>query len=229
MFLDNIAANLNRSIHRHERVISYLASRHVSEPDIDLFKLGYSKFVGVPDDGSDDRNRFMEEAWKGKKFENKIVFPIQDSMGRVVGLVGRAIETKVYKTFVLEEAKHTGSFLFGLYQALPYIYETGTAFVVEGPFDLIAFKVAFPNTVATMTSGLYPNQHDFLKFYCNKIVTVFDDDEPGREGAEKAAHFGKVEDVNIGFSDPSNCFDKLGKDKFINYVRKRVKDVLPPF
>lgn len=228
MFLDSIAMSLNRSISRHEQVMSYLASRHVYKPEVDVFKLGYSKYVGVPPEDGNDRARFMEEAWKGKKFENKIVFPLQDSMGRVLALVGRAIDMKVYKTFMTEEAKEIGCF-FGLYQALPCIYETGIAFVVEGPFDLTAFRLAFPNTVATMTSQIYPNQYDLLEFYCDKIITVFDNDKPGREGAEIATKFKKIDDVNIGFSDPNNCLKKLGVNKFVEYVKKKVRDILPPF
>lgn len=229
MFLDRIAATLNNAIGKYDNVVSYLSSRAFTVEDVKEYRIGYSRFVNVPEDDHEDRARFMDETWKGKKFENKIVFPIQDEMGRVMGLVGRALDSKLFKVFVTAEAKYVGCFFYGLYQALPAIYESGTAFVVEGSFDCQAFRQAFPNTVATMTSGLYPNQHDYLSNYCKRIVTVFDDDGPGREGAEKAAGFKDVRDVNIGFGDPAKCLETLGRDKFVSYVKRKVKDSLPPF
>lgn len=229
MFLDSIAASLNSAIHRYDNVVSYLASRGVSEKEIDEYKLGYSKFLSIPEDSHEDRKRFVDETWRGKKFENKIVFPLQDAMGRVIGMSGRAVDTKLFKTFVTAEAKYTGCYFYGLFQALQAIYESGLAYVVEGPFDCHALRKAFPNTVASMTSGIYANQHDFLLCYCKKIVTVFDDDKPGQEGAEKAANLGSVENLNIGFSDPANCLEKLGETKFVAYVKKKAKNALPPF
>lgn len=229
MFLDAIAAALNNSIHRYESVISYLATRYVSKEDIDEYRLGYSKFVTVPEDDHEDRERFLDSTWKGKKFCDKVVFPIQDAMGRVVGLSGRAVDSKLFKTFVTAEAKYIGCFFYGFYQALPEIYKTGTVYVVEGPFDCHALRIALPNTIASLTSGIYANQHDFLKCYCKKIVVVFDDDPPGREGAEKASKYLNVDDLNIGYGDPANCLEKLGKSKFISYVKKKVRNSLPPF
>ena len=223
MFLDSLVNTLNKSIFRYEHVLAYLKNRGIESEDINQFKIGYSKIVSVPDDQSPDRARFMTDMWQGKKIENKIIFPFQDILGRVVGLIGRSIETKGFKIFALDEAKFTG-FFFGLFQALPSIYETRTVYTVEGPFDHQAFCKVFPNTVATMTAGLNESQHDLLSMFCDKIVTVFDSDDPGREASDRAQDWGNVTSIDLGYKDPSECLARLGLDKFKKYAMKRVSE-----
>ena len=84
MFLDSLVNTLNKSIFRYEHVLAYLKNRGIESEDINQFKIGYSKIVSVPDDQSPDRARFMTDMWQGKKIENKIIFPFQDILGRVV-------------------------------------------------------------------------------------------------------------------------------------------------
>lgn len=226
MFLDKIVERTNESIFRYEPVIRYLRSRGVTEDEIKKYKLGFSKIIGVPNDDSHDRERFMDEMWKGRKIENMILFPIHDVMGNVTGLLARSLETKMFKTFISDEAKFTG-FVFGLFQALPSIYESGRVFVVEGAFDLFAFAKVFPNTVSTLTSGLYKNQYELLSFFCERIITVFDSDEAGREAAEKLKWRKDVIDLNIGFKDPAQFLEHWGPEQFREKIEKKIKDIPP--
>ena len=169
MFLEVLVNKLHESIWRHPEALQYLRSRGVTEEEIKEYHIGASRVVIIPKDGSQDCENFQKETARGRKLENKVIFPIYDMIGRVVGLFGRSIETKEFKFILTAEGKFTGV-LLGFYQALPYIYETGKVFVVEGPFDLMAFRKVYKNSVAALTAGLSDSQYILLQFLDRKSV-----------------------------------------------------------
>lgn len=217
MFLDTLIKRLNQSIHRYPEVIQYLNSRFVTDEDIRDYGIGFSKLVGVPEGQSTDYKRFMDECWRGRKLENKIIFPIRDKLGKTVGLIGRSVDTKDFKIFVTEEAKFTG-FFYGLPQALPHIYKERVAYFVEGSFDMYAVRKVFPNTVSTLTSGMSENQYNLIKRYCDKIIVIFDSDKPGDRGAKEAMEYEGVGKVTLGYKDPAKGLEVLGESKFKDHI-----------
>ena len=184
MFLDDLTVSTHASLVRYGNVLEYLKGRNVTAEDVKRYRIGYGRVLNIPDDGTDDRKRFMEESAYGRKFEGMILFPFTEPLGRVVGLIGRSLENKYFKIFATEEAKSTG-FFFGLAQALPEIYRTGRAYIVEGPFDTVAFSKVVLNTVGALTAGLNEAQFKLLRLYCDNIVTVFDSDAPGERATNK--------------------------------------------
>jgi len=227
MFLDDLTLTLHKSLPRYPEALAYLQSREVTDEDILKFRLGYSKVISVPDDGSADRKRFMGETKNGRKMEGQITFPLLDAVGRTIGVGRRKIEEKAYKTFVTDEAKEVG-FVFGMHQALPFIYHENRVYVVEGYFDLIAFSKVFPNTVATITSGINDLQYEQLCMYCDTIVVCFDSDAPGEYGRDKALKWGdNVRSMSLGYKDPARCLEVLKLDGFKKYVHGRAQMVAP--
>ena len=223
---------MHASISRYPEALAYLKSREVTDDDIRKYRIGFSKIVGVPEGSDPEWKRFMGETRQGKKFEKMIIFPFEDALGRIIGMAGRSIETKEFKNFVTEEGKFTG-FFFGLPQALPCIYETRMVYVVEGYFDLMAFAKVFPNTVATITSGMNDPQHEQLSFYCDSIVVCFDSDKPGREGTENALKWKNVRSMCLGrplqgYKDPAQCLERLKLPAFKKFVHEMASQV-PPF
>jgi DNA primase len=226
MFLDVMVENLSRSISRQEEALKYLHSRHVSDEDIKNYRIGCSKVVSVPEDNHSDRDRFLIESARGRKFDGKIIFPICDMMDRVLGIAGRSIQSKEFKNFITNEGKFVG-FFFGLYQALPYIYSKNRVYVVEGYFDCLAFRKIFPNTVASMTAGLSVEQHALLKMFCDSIVTVFDSDEAGRIATEEAKGMdNSIQSFEVGYKDPANCLETLGLQSFNKYILRKSQEIL---
>lgn len=227
MFLDEIVHVANRAIFRYPDVLSYLASRGVTDEEILKYGLGYLRVLRVPDDGSRDRSIFMDFSSGGKKFEHKILFPLRGSLGNVVGMIGRSPTSKAFKIYATEEAKDTG-FFFGLHEALQSIYEQNRAFVVEGPFDTVALSKVLPNTVGALTAGMNDLQYAYLKMYCDVIITVFDSDPAGRRAAQESSLWKGVWNLELGFKDPSNCLAELSFEKFRKHVERKLRDI-PPF
>lgn len=225
-FLDRMVDTLNQAVFRYPETLAYLESRNVTVEDIKRYRIGYSKVVVVPEEGGDDRKRFMEETKKGRKYEDMIVFPIIDALGQVQGLVGRSYKTKAFKTYITSEVKYNG-FFFGFFQALPHIYSENRAFVVEGPFDCNALSHVLPNTVAALTAGLYQNQHEYLKLYCDRIVTVFDSDKAGYEATQRALEYPGTQSMDLGYKDPAECLKQLSEEGFRKYVLRKLADVAP--
>jgi DNA primase len=225
MFLDNIIETSHKNIFNHSEALQYLKSREVTMEDVKNFKIGFSKFINVSEDNHPDRKRFMDETWKGRKLENKLIFPYNDAFGRVMGLAGRSIESKEFKNFVTDEGKYLGYF-FGMTQALPHIYATNKVYVVEGYFDLLALTKVFPNTIATITSGMNEAQYNYLCFFCDNIVTCFDNDEAGELGREKWAGSKNVQAMHLGYKDPAQCLETLKLNKFKDYVLKKSREMI---
>lgn len=229
MYLDDLASILNTSLPRYPEALAYLKSRRVTAEDVTRYRLGYGKVVPPAPGGTPDMDRFNKETYRGRAFESRISLPIQDSLGRVLGIAGRTVDTKSFKVYATDEAKYTG-FFFGLYQALPHIMKENRVFVVEGFFDVIAFSKVFPNVVASITAGMNESQHDQLAMYCDNIVVCFDSDKPGQEGTEKALRWSGVSSVSLGdYKDPATILEKLGPVAHKEYMKRVVGRRVAPF
>ncbi len=215
---------MHQSIYRYPEVMEYLYSRKVTDEDIKNYELGYSRIVNAIGDNSAEWIRFVDECWRGKKLERKIIFPIRDQLGKLSGLSGRAIDTKEFKNFITTEGKF-GGFFFGLHQALPHIYERNFAFVVEGFFDVIALSKVFPNTVGSLTAGIMDSQFDLLSTYCDNIIVMFDTDKAGREAMERAEKRKGVYPLVLGYKDPARCLEYWGLEKFKKFMDKKLTDL----
>ncbi len=123
-------------------------------------------------------------------FRNRLIFPIVDAMGRIVGFGGRALSSE-------EPAKDLNSpqnplfdksrCLFGLSTARGSFAKSGTAIVVEGYTDcLMAQQNGFQNTVATLGTALTAQHVQILRRYVERVILVFDSDAAGQRAADRA-------------------------------------------
>jgi DNA primase len=243
MFLERIVKNTNASIQNYPDTLKYLSSRLVTQDDIKKYELGYSSLFIVPKDSGPDWERFNDYSFKGRKFENKIIFPLKNAMGEVVGIGGRAIDDKIFKIFATDEAKFTG-FFFGFYEALPYIFKENKVYVVEGFFDLLALQKVLPNTVATLNARLNDAQYQLLRYFCDNVIVFFDSDIAGDRGREKALARNQEGSAQLmaktsvkylklqsssgfqGYKDPASYLETFGLSAFKNYMKKQVDAIL---
>ncbi len=117
-------------------------------------------------------------------FRNRIIFPIKDYLGRVVGFSGRVIDDSMPKYMNTNETSvfKKAELLYALDLAKHDIRETGKAIVVEGFMDAIALhQTGFGNSVAALGANLTMQQAIALKrLDVNRVYLAFDADEAGQ-------------------------------------------------
>ena len=118
------------------------------------------------------------------RFRNRVVFPISDLRGRVVGFGGRSLDGQEPKYLNSPEtALYTkGRHLFGLVQAKEAILSVKTAIVVEGYFDCVVLSDAgIANVVSPLGTALTIDQARLLKRYAEQVILAFDPDAAGEQ------------------------------------------------
>ena len=123
------------------------------------------------------------------RFRARLIFPITEANGRVIGFGGRALgdDTPKYLNSPESPIYRKGRALFGLSLATDAIRKEGRAIVVEGYFDLIALhRVGFANGVAPCGTALTEEHAKRLRRYTKEVVLLFDGDSAGRKAAERA-------------------------------------------
>jgi DNA primase len=122
-------------------------------------------------------------------FRRRLLFPIQDSRGRVVAFGGRVLDDSLPKYINSPESPiyHKGRILYGLYQAKEAMRRSETGIVVEGYFDQLAlYRAGFQNAVATCGTALTTEHARLLKRYCKQLLLFFDQDKAGRKATFRA-------------------------------------------
>jgi DNA primase len=125
----------------------------------------------------------------GEKFFDRLIFPIANPTGRVVGFGGRVIGEGLPKYLNSAETPlfHKGATLYGLYQAREAIREVDRVVVVEGYLDVMALsQFGISCAVATLGTALTPDHVRVLRRYTTNIVALFDGDEAGRKAGARS-------------------------------------------
>ena len=139
-------------------------------------------------------------------FQNRIMFPIQDSRGNIVAFSGRGLTDDAIPKYI--NTKETpvyvkGDTVFGLFQARDSIKKEGKVLLMEGEFDVISsFKEGITNTVAIKGTALTENQIRLLKRYAQKIVFCFDTDKAGTEAQRRSIALITHEGINASVVIP---------------------------
>lgn len=125
------------------------------------------------------------------RFRDRLMIPIHDSQGRIVGFGSRTLtnEEPKYLNSPETELFNKGQILFGLDKARKTIVQDDRAIVVEGYFDVIALHAAgITNGVASMGTALTSAQIRHLLRYTEskQIILNFDADKAGQKAAERA-------------------------------------------
>lgn len=138
------------------------------------------------------------------RFRHRIMIPLCDSAGRIVGFTGRALpsaedqgpkylnspETPIY---------HKSKILFGLHLAKHGIRAKKRVIVVEGNLDVVAsHKADVPEVVASSGTALTELQLDQLKRITNKIDFSFDADEAGFAAAKRGIRLAQAKGFEVG-------------------------------
>lgn len=228
MYLDEFIEFSNRTFFEHAEPQEYIYGRGFDRTDVERYSLGYTRFAKIKKVQDADYKAFHDRTYKFKLLERRILIPLRNPVGRVNGLVVRAIKEKRYNVYLMEEAKKIGAF-FGLYEAMDSVLETGKIFVHEAALDSISFAKVFPNTVSTLTSFINDEQYEMLTMFADKIILVFDEDGPGQAGKNMLfSRYGKknLDAISIGYSDSNSCLQHRGVEGFRSYIKRKVPILL---
>ncbi len=167
-----------------------------------------------------------EEGRRYDRFRDRIMFPIHNQRGAVIGFGGRVIDQGEPKYLNSPETPlfEKGRELYGLFQARGAIRDAGLAVVVEGYMDVVAlaqYEIGF--AVATLGTATTPWHVQKLMRQTDTIVYCFDGDAAGRRAAWRAlenslAHLQDGKQVRFLFlpaeHDPDSFLRALGKEAF---------------
>jgi DNA primase len=185
---------------KNDRAIAYLHSRGVDEDTIAKYQLGYAseawntvansyrfKKQSVVDAGlvieGDNSKRY-------DRFRDRIMFPIANRRGEVIGFGGRVIDKGDPKYLNSPETIvfHKGCELYGLYQAQTAIRIHNHALVVEGYLDVAMLsQCGIQNAVAPLGTAITVEQIQKLLKIAERVTFCFDGDLAGHRAAWKAA------------------------------------------
>ena len=123
------------------------------------------------------------------RFRDRVVFPIRDQRGRVIGFGGRVLGDDKPKYLNSPETPifHKGRELYGLHQARRANRSLDRIIIVEGYMDVIALSQhGISNTTATLGTATSPAHMEKIYRLCPEVVFCFDGDEAGRQAANRA-------------------------------------------
>ena len=127
------------------------------------------------------------------RFRHRVMFPIHDHRGRLIGFGGRVLDQGEPKYLNSPETPlfHKGRELYGLYRARDSLKRTGRALVVEGYMDVVALaQYGLDYAVATLGTATTRDHLERLFRYVPEVVFCFDGDRAGREAAWRALENG---------------------------------------
>jgi DNA primase len=196
-------------------------------PDYNTAPLKDTGLVIDSEPGEDQPER---KSRRYDRFRNRVMFPILDARGNVIGFGGRIIGAGEPKYLNSPETPlfEKGRELYGLYQARRAIRDTHRVIVVEGYMDVVALaQHGVENAVATLGTATTPIHVGKLLKMAENVVFCFDGDAAGRKAAWRALEIslpvltdGKA--VSFLFlpaeDDPDTYVRRLGKKAFDDAV-----------
>ena len=164
------------------------------------------------------------------RFRGRIIFPIEDHRGRIVGFGGRALGDGEPKYLNSPETPlfHKGAELYGLHRARREIGNRKKSIVVEGYMDVVSLaQFGVNNAVATLGTATTRTHLQRLFRLAPEIVFCFDGDRAGRDAAWKALTISLLEMQDgrqVGFlflkegEDPDTTIRGAGPEAFVEQV-----------
>ncbi len=230
------ACDFFRAILAHEEhgraARAVLSARGVSAEMIELFALGAS-----PDkwDGlllTVQRKNLELAPYRGAgllksrdsggmydAFRNRLMFPIHDQIGRIIGFGGRRLREEddpKYLNSAESAVFDKGTTLYALHQAAQAIRTGRVAIVVEGYMDAIAcHQAGVRNAVATLGTALTIGNARVLRRLCDSVILLFDGDSAGMKAAERAVEVFFAEPIDVRIATLSPHTDAKDPDELL--------------
>ena len=161
-------------------------------------------------------------------YRDRIMFPLQDINGNVIGYNGRAYQGNIVNRYV--NSKETeifkkSDYIYNFHRARESAKEKNKIIIMEGPMDVIrASTIGIDNVVATLGTSFSSSQANLIKRLSNNVILCFDGDDAGLKGTKSAILELQKIDINPKIVrlpddlDPDEYIKKYGKDKFVSIL-----------
>lgn len=218
---------------------NYLQNRQITAETIDRFQLGYApnsfdflrtflRKRGFHEETMVKAGLIAQKELEGKiryydRFRDRLMFPIHDLRGRVIGFGGRSLNEKGPKYLNSPESQlfQKGRFLFNFHRARTTIRKKQQLILFEGYMDVIqAWQAGVENGVATLGTALTEQQAKTIHRNAETVLICYDADQAGQQatlrGIQRLKDVGcmvKVAQMPLGL-DPDDYIRKYGKTAF---------------
>jgi DNA primase len=230
--------------------LSYFKERGFDNATISRFQLGYS-----PDEWEAFTKAAIESGYQldllektgltivkeqnrsFDRFKGRVMFPIHNASGRVVGFGGRTLKndkkTAKYINSPESDIYQKSKVLYGLYHAKKAITQTDNCYLVEGYTDVISlFQQGVENVVASSGTSLTDGQVKLIKRYTPNITILYDGDEAGINASFRGMEMILESGMNVKVvlfpdgEDPDSYARKLEKEEFKQYIEHNAQDFI---
>lgn len=188
-----------------KEALSYIINRGLSKEEVEQFDIGLA-----PEGFQNLRPEVITTAWeesigielgllkkneKGNVYDfyrNRLMFPIRDSSGRVVGFSGRSLSEDIREAKYINSPNSLiydkGRQIYNLYFAQEEIRTVRKVYLVEGVMDAIGlYSRGIKNVLAPLGTSFTENQAKLLKNLTDQVILVMDGDTAGKKGALRAS------------------------------------------
>lgn len=209
--------------------MSYLSQRQLNDEQIKHFRLGYAPTFGntiyqlLKNKGFQVSDMIklgvVKQNDQGEYYDlfaDRIMFPITEPKGHVVGFSGRTMQAK--ETVKYMNSPETvifkkGTLLYHFYEALPEIRKEKQIILYEGFFDVISsYAAGMKQGVATMGTSLTKEQARLMKSVSSNVVIAYDGDSAGLKAADHAIPILEKENLKV---EVLTIPEKMDPDDFI--------------
>ncbi|WP_026464141.1 DNA primase [Adhaeribacter aquaticus] len=227
----------------------YLQERGLSVATIKKFELGYSleAWDGLTSKALAQgyQKQYLEstgltifkEDKQYDRFRARVMFPIHNVSGRVLGFGGRTLKsndkTPKYVNSPESDIYHKSDVLYGLYQAKQAIRSQDLCYMVEGYLDVISLSQGgVENVVASSGTSLTEGQIKLIGRYTKNITVLYDGDAAGIKASLRGIDLILEGGLNVNVvlfpdkEDPDSYIRRVGDTAFKNYINANAKDFI---
>ena len=230
--------------------LSYFKERGFREDIIKKFNLGYSPDIwdALIQDAikSKHAEEYLEKTGlairndKAKlydRFRGRVMFPIHNFTGRIIGFGGRTLKTDKnvpkYVNSPESDIYHKSSVLYGLFHAKKAIRDTDNCYLVEGYADVLSVHQAnIENVVASSGTSLTIEQIRLIGRFTQNVTILYDGDAAGIKASLRGLDMILEEGLNVKVvsfpagDDPDSYMHKVGAGAFKVYIEENRQDFI---
>ncbi len=229
--------------------LSYFRERGFRDDILKKFEVGYSPDGKTPfTDAAQKQGYKMEflektgltivrDDWKRDRFAGRVMFPIHNLAGRVIGFGGRILKddpkAAKYLNSPESEIYHKSKALYGIYQARREMARADKCYLVEGYTDVLSmYQAGITNVVASSGTALTSEQIRLIKRFTNNITIIYDGDEAGIKASMRGIDLVLEEGMNVKVlllpdgEDPDSYAKQKGASGFQEYIKENETDFI---